>query len=1089
MSIQVRHVKRRVALASATALAMILSSCAGKPVDISAAKQKIESMNGISKQDLILCAGIPFNKHNDSGLELWDYNLGNALETCRPRFAFRSGSDRVIDIKGLVPGNTFCDNFVERCQQRVISQGANGDAPPPSNRAGGVPWDRPWTIAESEEVLKEKPKVTADWMRAHPAFFTDVEFRSKVVKAHEKAVAKGLEPGTDAYFAEVERLVGIKNTRLSTEDAKMLDDANSAYEREDYATAFRLFQHVAEKGNTVAELALGIMYTDGRGVPQDYVEANKWLRQAAAQGDARAQNNLGYAFDHGLGVPQDFSEALRWYSKSADQGEAYAQTNIGSMYENGRGVTQSFSEAAKWYRAAADQGNARGQYSLASLYNDGNGVRQDYTEMVFWLRKAAEQGHAMAQYYLAAAYARGAGVSKNTAEAIKWYRAAAEKGNLPALTSLGRMYADGDGVTQDDAQAVMWFRKSADKGDADAQDNLAFSYQMGRGVQQDYVDAIKWYRKAADQGWIHSLSALGDLYGRGQGVPKNDEEAASWYRKAADKGDARSQYNLGLRYHFGRGVTKDEKQSIAWYLLAANQGHVVAQYNLGVAYAAEDGGSTHNYADATKWWRIAAEKGYARAQSNLGSLYEEGKGVTKDLVEAYKFYRLAADQGQFHAMESLGEMYENGRGVQKDFSAAYFWYSLVESADIDVEWARLDGKIVYDKNIIREIIRSKQSAIALRLTPSELSSVRQRVAEWKPVTRLGGSQNHIVIQVTDKLWTSSQAVDLVGKIVGGGRVASFTVDGSTAPVRDDGTFNFQRTVPIGVSEIAISVRDEWNQKAEARIKVVRETATSGQQFAELNPTHAKTRERPDAIALIIGIDQYKSIPPAEFAENDAKAFYDYATNALGIPASRIRLLTGNDASRLDIQKALRTWAKPLIRRGKTDVFVFFSGHGLASEDGNDLFLLPYDGDRDLLAESAIRRKELVDAALDAGAASATLFLDTCYSGGTRGKETLVASARPLMLVAKDQQVPPNVTILAAAGNDQLSSSLAAVKHGLFSYFLMKGLEGDAAGTDHTITAAKLESYLVDHIPSEAAKLGRTQTPQLVGDGDRVISGW
>jgi len=55
--------------------------------------------------------------------------------------------------------------------------------------------------------------------------------------------------------------------------------------------------------------------------------------------------------------------------------------------------------------------------------------------------------------------------------------------------------------------------------------------------------------------------------------------------------------------------------------------------------------------------------------------------------------------------------------------------------------------------------------------------------------------------------------------------------------------------------------------------------------------------------------------------------------------------------------------------------------------------------------------------------------------------------------------------------------------------LMKGLEGDAAGTDHTITAAKLESYLVDHIPSEAAKLGRTQTPQLVGDGDRVISGW
>jgi uncharacterized caspase-like protein len=102
---------------------------------------------------------------------------------------------------------------------------------------------------------------------------------------------------------------------------------------------------------------------------------------------------------------------------------------------------------------------------------------------------------------------------------------------------------------------------------------------------------------------------------------------------------------------------------------------------------------------------------------------------------------------------------------------------------------------------------------------------------------------------------------------------------------------------------------------------------------------------------------------------------------------------------------------------------------------------------------------------------------------------LVASARPILIAAKDESVPPNVTILAAAGNDQLSSSLVQAKHGMFSYFLMKGLEGDAAGGDHTITAAKLEAYLADHIPPEAAKLGRTQMPQLVGDGNRVISSW
>jgi uncharacterized caspase-like protein len=82
-----------------------------------------------------------------------------------------------------------------------------------------------------------------------------------------------------------------------------------------------------------------------------------------------------------------------------------------------------------------------------------------------------------------------------------------------------------------------------------------------------------------------------------------------------------------------------------------------------------------------------------------------------------------------------------------------------------------------------------------------------------------------------------------------------------------------------------------------------------------------------------------------------------------------------------------------------------------------------------------------------------------------------------------------VTILAASGSNQLSSTLDQTKHGLFSYFLMKGLEGDAAEGEHVITAAKLEAYLADHIPGEAARLGRTQTPQLLGDSNRVLSSW
>jgi len=356
-----------------------------------------------------------------------------------------------------------------------------------------------------------------------------------------------------------------------------------------------------------------------------------------------------------------------------------------------------------------------------------------------------------------------------------------------------------------------------------------------------------------------------------------------------------------------------------------------------------------------------------------------------------------------------------------------------------------------------------------------------------PATGMGSPPT---ILISPTFTTTSQIINIDGQVASQGRIIAFQVDGTDTTFKTDGTFSFRRGVPIGDSDLQLAVTDEWGQTTKATVRVVRTVPTStATAYAPLDPAKAKGTPRPNAVALIIGIDRYQSAPPAEYAENDARSFYDYATNALGVPADRIKLLVGADARRLDVRKAIQTWMKPLIKPGKTDVYVFFSGHGLASEDGKDLYLLPFDGEADLLADSAIRRKDLIDAMSEARAASATFFLDTCYSGSTRSREALVASARPIRIVAKDDGIPSNVTIFAAAANDQLSSSLATVKHGLFSYFLMKGLEGEAAGADHTITAEKLVSYLAIHIPAEAAKMGRKQTPQLAGDNGTVISAW
>ncbi len=54
---------------------------------------------------------------------------------------------------------------------------------------------------------------------------------------------------------------------------------------------------------------------------------------SAEQGDARAQYNLGLMYVNGRGVPQDYEKAIDWFTKSAEQGFAGAQNNLGVMYD------------------------------------------------------------------------------------------------------------------------------------------------------------------------------------------------------------------------------------------------------------------------------------------------------------------------------------------------------------------------------------------------------------------------------------------------------------------------------------------------------------------------------------------------------------------------------------------------------------------------------------------------------------------------------------------------------------------------------------------------------------------------------------
>jgi TPR repeat protein len=98
--------------------------------------------------------------------------------------------------------------------------------------------------------------------------------------------------------------------------AQSLRQGVSAFNRQDYVSASRIFIPLAEQGAPSAQSYLGFMFETGRGVPQNYTEAAMWYRRAAEQGESLAQYSLGLLYDRGFGVPRNIVEASKWLNLS-----------------------------------------------------------------------------------------------------------------------------------------------------------------------------------------------------------------------------------------------------------------------------------------------------------------------------------------------------------------------------------------------------------------------------------------------------------------------------------------------------------------------------------------------------------------------------------------------------------------------------------------------------------------------------------------------------------------------------------------------------------------------------------------------------
>ncbi len=103
---------------------------------------------------------------------------------------------------------------------------------------------------------------------------------------------------------------------------------SEAYQRGDYARAYRIWKSLAEQGNGSAQYNLGLLYHHGLGRPRQPREAAKWYGRAAGNGDADAQKAVGDLYLQGFWGKKDYAKARAWYRKAAKQGHADARKSL-----------------------------------------------------------------------------------------------------------------------------------------------------------------------------------------------------------------------------------------------------------------------------------------------------------------------------------------------------------------------------------------------------------------------------------------------------------------------------------------------------------------------------------------------------------------------------------------------------------------------------------------------------------------------------------------------------------------------------------------------------------------------------------------
>ncbi|MEW6614512.1 MAG: caspase family protein [Thermodesulfobacteriota bacterium] len=234
--------------------------------------------------------------------------------------------------------------------------------------------------------------------------------------------------------------------------------------------------------------------------------------------------------------------------------------------------------------------------------------------------------------------------------------------------------------------------------------------------------------------------------------------------------------------------------------------------------------------------------------------------------------------------------------------------------------------------------------------------------------------------------------------------------------------------------------------------------------------------RPDDLAVIIGIENYKSLPMSDHSKSDAAVIKDYL-KAFGFQERNIEFAVDADATKSAIEKAIEAWLPNRVKKD-SKVFVYYSGHGAPEPNTSDAYIVPHDGDPNYLEVTGYPLKRLYDRLGKLQVAEVIVLLDSCFSGAG-GRSVLAQGARPLVMITDIKTIPSNMAILSATQGSQISTSSPEKGHGIFTYYFLKAIK------DGKKNIAEIYEYIKPLVEDEAKQINVQQSPGISPDIEKL----